>query len=737
MDNQRSSDIAPQSLDGPSTPSSGVPLSNPSLEQPTQAIVRDTEYIPLKQRQGLGARLRLIIFSVAALLLVGGMAFAILQRATREAQVQAGNFKEIHIPLANLTTANSTLDTGGSLIVNGRLQVANSMILVPTSQPNTPIVGQIYYDKDTNFLTYYNGQELIRVGAGAGTNVTNLLGGGGGVLLQATTPGTQQTGNFNISGTGRVGNLSAPLLTSPSGGIVAQANSFQVQNSAGQSLLNVDAAAGNISLLAPGAGSNALSIATAASTGVSGTINITTGASSTTASGNINIDTGSGIIDGEVVGTKTFESGVDNMIIWFGSTIAQTTAQAHTGTGSLEMTSTAAFWGVQENINNPITPVVPGHNYHFSLWVRAATTPRTITSLANWVGGAGGSLNLQVVVDTTTGWTEVTGNGIAPAGSTGVYPTMQGIGVPGEIHYFDDVVITDLSSSSAASTIGIGETNAKIITIGNINQIGATSILGGSGINLSSGVSGITMNGGSIILNASATSSFGTSKGALTLTSAATARWGISTATSGVGGNLSINAGGGGTDSNNNGGDLILQGGEKNGTGLAGSVIVKPPTDVTDAFIIQNSAGIGFFTADSSGMNIIVSGTDTTYATLTLTDAHFKATQTTAPTIGTPINCGTSPVAAVTAASTDSAGSFTITTGTGGTSSTCDTIFTFNKTYGAAPKSILVVGKTTAASAARQPYVAAVNATTFTLSFGVSTGGADSTTYSFSYWVIE
>jgi hypothetical protein len=94
---------------------------------------------------------------------------------------------------------------------------------------------------------------------------------------------------------------------------------------------------------------------------------------------------------------------------------------------------------------------------------------------------------------------------------------------------------------------------------------------------------------------------------------------------------------------------------------------VKSQSDAIDAFQIQNSAGTALLVADTTAMKISVTGTTTTFASLTLTNAHFASTQTNPPTIGTPTNCGTTPSAVVAAGSTDTAGSFTITTGTGGT----------------------------------------------------------------------
>ena len=118
---------------------------------------------------------------------------------------------------------------------------------------------------------------------------------------------------------------------------------------------------------------------------------------------------------------------------------------------------------------------------------------------------------------------------------------------------------------------------------------------------------------------------------------------------------------------------------------------------------------------------------------------HYKSLQTTAPTIGTPSNCGTSPSASVVAASTDSAGAFGITAGTGGAQTTCDTVVTFNVTGGNAPKSVIVVAQTknggTGTAAARQVYVSNSSTSSFTVK--MNSAPADSEVNYFYYWVIE
>jgi hypothetical protein len=167
-----------------------------------------------------------------------------------------------------------------------------------------------------------------------------------------------------------------------------------------------------------------------------------------------------------------------------------------------------------------------------------------------------------------------------------------------------------------------------------------------------------------------------------------------------------------------------------------GSALFQDATNSTAAFQVQDSSGVSLLAVNTTSRIITISGDTTTFGNLTLTNAHVKSTQTTLPTIGTPSNCGSSPTATVVASSTDSAGSLTITTGTGALGAgTCDTVFTFNKAYGAAPKAIIVTPKT-ATGADKQVYVSASSTTTFTIKFNTA-ASVNSEANSFYYWVIE
>jgi hypothetical protein len=160
-----------------------------------------------------------------------------------------------------------------------------------------------------------------------------------------------------------------------------------------------------------------------------------------------------------------------------------------------------------------------------------------------------------------------------------------------------------------------------------------------------------------------------------------------------------------------------------------GTTLVK--TLSTTAFVIQNTTPTALFTANTSSMIITIGGTSTSFATLNLSNAHFESSQTTAPTISE-ITC-TGGTAAVTAGSTDSAGSFS--TGAISGSGKCVITVAFNQAYATAPKSVLITpSNATAAANAGQPYVSSTSVNNFVITFNAASGTG---TYTYNYWVIE
>ena len=407
---------------------------------------------------------------------------------------------------------------------------------------------------------------------------------------------------------------------------------FQVQNKQGNNLLSVDTAGNTVNVGATGStplsstvnvgtstdtnsnqtvnvgsgtssstttvqgGTGGVNMNTGAVNGTSGSISIESGASSTTAAGNVYIDTGSSVINGTVVENKTFEDGIDDMGDGFGrsDTIATTTAQAHSGSNSLSITE-GPFWGnwaIGEGAQYPTNTIIPGHTYRFSAWVRAATTSRSITFDVDWSndGYAGGGTVLDqvwgTVTDSTSGWTQVTGTLVAPLGAYYIgIGAASNAGTTGEVHYLDDITVTDLNQLTATAELNLGTTNAQEVNVGNANQTGATSIYG-TGLNLVAGLGYITASGGYFNIGGTQGGSISTGNGGpLNLTS---------------GGSASISA---------NGGALSLSG----AGGGYGGVTVKPGADTTTDFNVQSSTGTNLLNVDSVNTVVSLGGNVSTY----------------------------------------------------------------------------------------------------------------------------
>lgn len=161
---------------------------------------------------------------------------------------------------------------------------------------------------------------------------------------------------------------------------------------------------------------------------------------------------------GTLVGSKDFESGLDNMgdCFNFNDTLTQTTAQAHHGTHSLAVKAGDISWCVSEDEPFQNVPVVPGHKYFFSMWFRAQSTSITLNAKAEFSkdGYYGGGLVSQpswgTVTDTSTAWTHLTGTLVAPATSVCVglrVTSTPEAGSTGSVHYLDDYTVLDQGAS--------------------------------------------------------------------------------------------------------------------------------------------------------------------------------------------------------------------------------------------------------------------------------------------------
>ncbi|HEV7453996.1 MAG TPA: hypothetical protein VGO07_01935 [Candidatus Saccharimonadales bacterium] len=95
----------------------------------------------------------------------------------------ASEYSTQKIPLGGFIATNQGVTFGPSnVIINGSLQVSDGVVLTPISQPQAATAGQLYYDKNTNQLTYYNGQQYVSL-TQQGQVVQNIGGVTGALTL--------------------------------------------------------------------------------------------------------------------------------------------------------------------------------------------------------------------------------------------------------------------------------------------------------------------------------------------------------------------------------------------------------------------------------------------------------------------------------------------------------------------------------------------------------------------------
>lgn len=143
-----------------------------------------------------------------------------------------------------------------------------------------------------------------------------------------------------------------------------------------------------------------------------------------------------------------------------GGSVAKETVAAniHGGTGSLKVTAPAGTGNVRTAYTD--IPVVAGHSYTFSYWVKDLTDNARGRHWASWrTASAQLTDNLDVLQPdyqaNTTGWQQVTYTLTAPATATLFrldFRVYQDTGNSGVIHY-DDVVFVD------NNTMGVKENN--------------------------------------------------------------------------------------------------------------------------------------------------------------------------------------------------------------------------------------------------------------------------------------
>lgn len=170
---------------------------------------------PKSQALSFVERFRFLLIAILLVLLLGG-ALVVWLRAGVQPVVttSAGDFESTRLPLESLGLSE-IISNAQTVTVEGQLQVNRSVVLTPSTQPIVPTTGELYYDTNTNQLTYYNGTEFLGLISSAET-------------LQQTT--TTTTNIFNTTS-----NTSTAGITT-SGGTTNRLPKFTGVQSQGDSL---------------------------------------------------------------------------------------------------------------------------------------------------------------------------------------------------------------------------------------------------------------------------------------------------------------------------------------------------------------------------------------------------------------------------------------------------------------------------------------------------------------------
>ena len=112
---------------------------------------------------------------------------------------QVGGEVALDQSLQELAKQNSlSVNQDGELTVDGQLNLQNSAVLNPTSEPTRPVTGQIYLSSIDNKIYYYNGTKFVALVSGESTDDIGGTGTPGtGVSVQGTS-GISLTAGYGI-----------------------------------------------------------------------------------------------------------------------------------------------------------------------------------------------------------------------------------------------------------------------------------------------------------------------------------------------------------------------------------------------------------------------------------------------------------------------------------------------------------------------------------------------------------
>jgi len=595
-------------------------------------------------------------------------------KAQEASESPSGEIAQQRVPLEQLAKQlGAVAPASGVVTVNGQLQVTNSLVLQPSALTGPAVAGQIYFDSTDSTLAYYNGTGFVQLRGGGSSTTNNTY----------NTYLVSGSGSSSLTGSGTPGALA--LFSSSdqlADSLITQSGSSIDIGTAGASGITV----GNDGQVGPTdivGGSGGVNLADA-----SGNVTVSSAANATVTAATLTLRGGASggvLVEPQADSTAAFEveNAADNTTLL---NVDTTDSQISLGTGA---GSDIGYSG--------IGPWVGGSTGDGTISSQRVTTTAagTITSMSAYISAPEAPDNqFQFAIYADNGSQTAPGAYVAssPIGTLGAYNTRAWYTLP-------------ITAALSANT------TYWLVYWQNLPPVGDTytSFIYGPG-SASQREAGALYTWQSGPAQDNGMPSTWPNDPTTTATTVAS----LYASFAGSGPALSINQYG----------TLSQQ----------GAAIFQDPTDSSQALQVEDSLGNALLAVDTTDMQINIGGSLDVSGTVTA-EGHI-VTAGNAPTITADSAAACGGTATATLSGDDTAGTVSVTTGSGSCSGTGDLVtVTFSSTYGAAPRVTLTPDSASAQQLGAYNDRSVILSTAFTLATG-STPSPD-TTYSWDYQVLQ
>jgi hypothetical protein len=174
---------------------------------------------------------------------------------------------------------------------------------------------------------------------------------------------------------------------------------------------------------------------------------------------------GESVFGCDAIEEASFEGGNGNWLAAGNTSVANSSAQHHSGADCLAVTCTGSTPAqiascIATAYATEMLPVAVGDSVDGAIWVRAAATSRTVTCQVQWYTSTGTEISVTAgtgVADSTSAWTQAVISGaVAPATAAWarLFPAIASAAAS-EVHYFDDAELRDVEGDNPNNTTTI------------------------------------------------------------------------------------------------------------------------------------------------------------------------------------------------------------------------------------------------------------------------------------------